>query len=180
MNEIYLLLGGNIGNRQRILHLAAKEIEKSVGKILKKSKLYETQPWGNENQDNFLNQVIFAQTWHTPKKLLDEILKIEKLLGRVRGKRKWSKRIIDIDILFYLKNQKGVKDALLKGENIILKTDDLEIPHPRIHLRNFTLVPLNEIAPWVFHPVLKKTVSELFAACTDDLKVESVLEKKFN
>lgn len=157
MNSAYLLLGGNIGKREKILEKALLEIESRIGKILKKSSVYETKAWGFEQQPDFLNQVILVETNLTAENLLKKILEIEKSLGRKRTGKKWEKRIIDIDILFC--------------NDFIIQKKNLKIPHPCLHLRRFTLAPLNEIAPDFVHPVLKKTVSELLKNCEDKLEV---------
>lgn len=176
MNSAYLILGGNIGKREKFLEKAILQIENRIGKIIKKSSRYETKAWparttevlqsvgGNTKQADFLNQVILVETILHPQDLLIELLKIEKSLGRIRSGKKWEERIIDIDILFYLTGG-------IKNEPVILNEENLKIPHPFLHLRRFTLEPLNEIAPAMIHPVLKKTISELLKVCTDKLKV---------
>ncbi|TNE62707.1 MAG: 2-amino-4-hydroxy-6-hydroxymethyldihydropteridine diphosphokinase [Bacteroidetes bacterium] len=126
----------------------------SIGKAVKKSHVYETEPWGNKEQDPFLNQVIMLNTTLSPRELLDEIARIEREMGRKRkDQEKWGPRIIDVDILFYGKRR--IRD---KG---------LEIPHPELHKRAFILVPLMEIEPDLEHPVLKKTIDELYFNCDD-------------
>ncbi len=157
MNKVYLLLGSNLGGREKFLSLAEKEIEKQIGKIISASSVYETAAWGKEDQDAFLNKVICVETNLKAEKVLEKILSIEKNLGRTRDK-KWEARIIDIDILFF--------------NSEIFKSSNLQIPHPHLHERRFALVPLAEIAPEFVHPVLKKTVKELLNECPDELKVE--------
>ena len=159
MNKVYLLLGANIGNPNKQLEDAKVEIEDRIGRITRQSKIYESEAWGVENQPVFLNQVIFLETDFSANKVLNEILKIEILLGRIRGQR-WGSRIIDIDILYY-------------NEDII-HTEDLQVPHPYIQERNFTLIPLVEIAAEYSHPIFKKSNKELLEESTDQLNVKTI------
>lgn len=159
MNKVYLLLGANIGNPNKQLEDAKVEIEDRIGKITRQSKIYESEAWGVENQPVFLNQVILLETDFSANKVLNEILKIEILLGRIRGQR-WGSRIIDIDILYY-------------NEDII-HTEDLQVPHPYIQERNFTLIPLVEIAADYSHPIFKKSNKELLEESTDQLNVKPI------
>lgn len=159
MNKVYLLLGANIGNPNKQLEDAKVEIEDRIGEITLQSKIYESEAWGVENQPVFLNQVILLETELSANKVLNEILKIEILLGRIRGQR-WGSRIIDIDILYY-------------NEDII-HTEDLQVPHPYIQERNFTLIPLVEIAENYLHPIFKKSNKELLEESTDQLKVKTI------
>ncbi|WP_313261170.1 2-amino-4-hydroxy-6-hydroxymethyldihydropteridine diphosphokinase [Sphingobacterium sp.] len=159
MNKVYLLLGANIGNPNKQLEDAKVEIEDRIGKITRQSKFYESEAWGVENQPVFLNQVILLETDFSANKVLNEILKIEILLGRIRGQR-WGSRIIDIDILYY-------------NEDII-HTEDLQVPHPYIQERNFTLIPLVEIAADYSHPIFKKSNKELLEESTDQLNVKTI------
>lgn len=156
MNIVYLLLGANIGNPNKQLKDAKEEIEERIGKITQASKIYESEAWGVENQPVFLNQVIALETDFSANKVLHEILKIELVLGRIRAKR-WGSRVIDIDILYY--------------NNEIIHTEDLQVPHPYIQERNFTLIPLTEISPNHIHPIFKKTNQELLDESKDTLKV---------
>jgi 2-amino-4-hydroxy-6-hydroxymethyldihydropteridine diphosphokinase len=150
--NVYLSVGSNVGDRLENVRAASTAVHKAIGKIARKSKLYETQAWGKTDQEPYLNQVIMINTILDPRKLLEEIDRIEKELGRER-KEKWGPRTIDIDILFY--GRRVVRD---KG---------LEVPHPELHNRMFVLAPLLEIAPELEHPMLHKTVEELFMVCRD-------------
>lgn len=156
MNDIYLLTGGNIGDRFSYLQKAIESIEVSVGKIVKKSAVYETAPWGFTNQQSFLNQVLCITSSLEAKELLDKILEIEIKLGRKRIE-KMGPRVTDIDILFY--------------SNQVISQPYLCIPHPRIAERRFVLTPLNEIAPDFIHPVYNKTIKDLLEECPDNLEV---------
>lgn len=151
-HKIFLLLGSNLGERKLILHAAAGLIEKRVGTILSSSFVYETAPWGVTDQPVFLNQVLEVQSSLAPEEVLRIILDIEHELGRIRYER-WGARVIDIDILYF--------------DDLVSDSARLTLPHPRLHERRFTLVPLNEIAPDFIHPRLQKTTRELLDACHD-------------
>lgn len=157
MITAYLGFGSNIGERISFIADAISEIEKIKDiKIIKSSSVYETEPWGNIRQDDYLNSVIEIETILEANNLLLELKSIEKKLGRTDNE-KWSEREIDIDLLFY-------------GSNII---DDefMKVPHQQIENRMFVLIPMNEIAPDFIHPVLNKTISELLKDSNDKLKV---------
>jgi len=154
MMKVFLSLGSNLGNRQTNLSKAINEIDENVGRVISFSGVYETEAWGFESNDNFLNQVIVVMTDVEPFQLIDDLLDIEKTMGRKRNDyRKYESRIIDIDILFY-------------GEEIISE-ENLKIPHPLLHERKFILEPLNEIAPDLIHPILCKSISKLLDECAD-------------
>ena len=157
MNNAYLQLGSNIGDRKKFLEVAESFISKDLGVIKKKSKIYESSPWGVDNQRFFLNQVLLLKTNLDSSNLLISIESIEKKMGRVRVK-KWGERIIDIDILFF--------------NNEIIETPDLYIPHRYISKRRFVLEPLFEIASNLNHPKYNKTISQLLEECIDKEKVE--------
>lgn len=156
--KVYLLLGGNIGDTKKLFVDAINNIEITIGKVLSLSSLYESEPWGFEHEQNFLNQVIIIETDLLPIDLLNSIQNIEKILGRIRKKSQYSERTIDIDILFY-------------GSEII-ESERLTIPHLMLHKRRFTLEPLVELTPEFNHPVIKKTLVELLQECPDMLFVK--------
>jgi 2-amino-4-hydroxy-6-hydroxymethyldihydropteridine diphosphokinase len=157
MNAAYLLIGGNTGERLNYLHSAAKAIRKQCGRIKKSSSIYETAAWGNENQDNFLNQALEVFTRLSAFELLDCILQIEESMGRIR-KERYGPRIIDIDILLF--------------NDEIIDTRKLKVPHPELPNRRFALQCLNEIAPRKKHPVLNKSIAQLLKECNDLLRVD--------
>ena len=157
MNSTYLLLGSNIGNSREQLSTAIHQIKMNTGKLIRASHLYSTAAWGNPNQPDFLNQVIVVETKLSAQETLKSILAIEKKMGRVRTVKN-APRIIDIDILFFNKE--------------IIDQPDIIIPHPEIQNRRFVLIPLNELAPQLIHPVLKKSVHQLLTACPDQLNVK--------
>jgi len=159
MSSVYLLLGGNISDRFSYLGEAITNL-KNIGIILNQSSIYETEPWGFSHENNFLNQAVLLKTNLSPELLLHKIHKIEHNLGRVRSSKQYSERVIDIDILFY--------------NNHIIDNENLAIPHKRLHERLFTLIPLNEIAPDLIHPVFTKKIKSLLSECNDILKVKKV------
>ena len=156
MSIVYLLLGGNLGNRENNLSQALKLIEKDVGHVQKSSSIYETAPWGIEDQPLFLNQCLKITTTLSPELLLKTLKKIENKIGR-KERDRWHAREIDIDILFY--------DDLIQADDL------LTIPHPKLHERRFTLMPLQEIASDLIHPKSNKTISQLLDECKDLLEV---------
>ncbi len=157
---VLLLLGSNLGNRQLVLREARINISKNIGEIVHKSSVYETAPWGFNVSDLFLNQVIEVKTRLQPNMLLARLLEIETSMGRLRNRKTYQSRIIDLDILFY--------------NDLVISEPDLVLPHPRLHLRKFTLIPLNEIASEYIHPVFGKTINTLLSECKDSLVVNKI------
>jgi len=158
MNVAFLCLGGNIGNREFTLKKAVEKINHEIGKVISQSNYYETEAWGVENQDKYLNQCICIETLLTSRQVLKKSLEIELSLGRKRNhKETYEPRTIDIDMLFY--------------NSDFIQTKELTIPHPRLQLRKFVLIPLNEIAPTFLHPTLNKTIQTLLMECDDSCEV---------
>jgi 2-amino-4-hydroxy-6-hydroxymethyldihydropteridine diphosphokinase len=153
---IYLLLGTNLGHKKENLEKALQLITLRIGPIEKTSSLYASEAWGETEQPSFLNQVVTVDTSLSAEGLLHHIQAIEQEMGRVRY-RKWGERIIDIDILYYF--------------NQVIQTGQLQIPHPGIPDRRFTLVPLCEMDAEAVHPALHKTHQALLNECTDKLNV---------
>lgn len=159
MNVTYLCLGGNIGDREKALNHAIQKISEQVGDIVAKSTIYETEAWGVESQQAYLNQCIKVKTDLKATELIDVLLLIEKELGRERTiNHIYEPRTIDIDILFY--------------NNDIIDESKLLVPHPRLHLRKFVLIPLEEIASNYLHPLLNKTIFSLLSECEDPSDVK--------
>ncbi len=201
MPKLYLLIGGNQGDRQQMIHNATDLIQQRIGSVVACSSIYETAPWGlfspDETPQGFYNQALQVETTLAPHDALKEALDIEHQLGRRRKgienlKLKnekllpqsnysnnqaikqssnhkiphpdnfqlstfnfqfYSSRPIDIDLILY--------------DNLVIDTPDLTLPHPRMHLRRFVLVPMCDIAPDLTHPVLNKTMKQLLDECTD-------------
>lgn len=158
MNRVALLIGGNQGDRRRLIEQATVLIQERIGTVAALSSLYETEPWGDfeteggeRKPENFLNQALLVDTSLNAHEILCEALSIEAALGRVRPTtshpRKYHSRPMDIDLIFF--------------NDEVIDTPDLTIPHPRMHLRRFVLEPLAEIMPDYRHPLLKKTVKEM-------------------
>jgi 2-amino-4-hydroxy-6-hydroxymethyldihydropteridine diphosphokinase len=161
MIKLYILLGGNLGDKQMVFSDARARLSQQVGTITNQSAIYETEPWGFESNDIFWNQAIEISTAFSPNEILLETQQIEQTLGRVRKANQYDSRTIDIDILFC-------------GDQVI-QTENLVVPHPRIQERKFALVPLCEIAPELIHPVFQKSIQQLLDECQDSLNVEKVI-----
>lgn len=153
MGTVFLGVGSNLGVRETYLRKAVESIEDNIGRIIKTSSVYETEPWGFISENKFLNMVAEVETVLAPSAVLSAILKIELLLGRIRNENRYSSRAIDIDILLY--------------EDKIIDEINLKVPHPLMHERRFVLVPLSEIAPDLIHPVFKKSSADLLKSCSD-------------
>jgi 2-amino-4-hydroxy-6-hydroxymethyldihydropteridine diphosphokinase len=156
MTQLFLSLGGNLGNTREIFEGAYPLIEKKIGKISVYSSIYQTEAWGPIPQADFLNQVLLVNTSLKAEACLAEMLEIEREFGRER-KERWGPRTLDLDILYY-------------GDQVIAESD-LSIPHPRIAERKFILTPLAEIAPTFTDPASRKTMVILLAECSDNSQV---------
>lgn len=160
--QVVTIFGSSQGNKHQIIKEAIDILSSKVGRVSMASSFYETAPWGFKCKENFLNQIVVFETVLSPQGFLVHCLATEKQLGRVRSNDipRYTSRPIDIDILFY--------------DSLILNTQELIIPHPRMCARNFVLTPLAEILPGFVHPVTGKTISELWAACPDKLPVKKM------
>ena len=146
---VYLALGSNLGDRSENLKQAVAALTPQMD-VKAKSHVYETPPWGYEDQPRFLNQVLKTQTYLQPEQLLKHIKRLEVALGRKATFRN-GPRLIDIDILMY--------------DELVLNTSILTLPHPHMHERGFVLLPMMDIAPDLVHPLSGKSVREMLVAC---------------
>jgi 2-amino-4-hydroxy-6-hydroxymethyldihydropteridine diphosphokinase len=159
---VYISLGTNLGDREKNLRDAVDLIiQLPHTSLVKQSKIYTTAAWGKTDQPDFLNRVVAISSALLPQQLMESLLLLEERMGRVRNDH-WGPRIIDMDILFY-------------GDEVI-DSLTLQVPHPEMQHRNFVLVPLNEIAPELIHPVLKKNIAQLLDECSDKLTVLTALQ----
>jgi 2-amino-4-hydroxy-6-hydroxymethyldihydropteridine diphosphokinase len=154
METIYLGLGSNVGDRLTYLVkavLALRKLERTT--LSHWSGVYETEPVGVKEQDDFLNMAVEAATDLNPGELYHHLKEIEMQLGR-KEQQRWGPREIDIDLLLY-------GDRIIKNEILI-------IPHPEMHLRKFVLIPVHELAPEAVHPVFHRTIGNLLSGCSDN------------
>ena len=153
----YLLLGGNLGDRSYYFSSAISLIRERIGVITTMSSLYETEPWGFDHENWFLNQALIVKSVLAPEEVLLKIHDIERKLGRIHDHSRYNGRNIDIDILF-------VDEEIYYSNNLV-------IPHPRLHQRKFALLPLLKIAPKLRHPLLDRSVEDLTKSCKDTMNV---------
>jgi 2-amino-4-hydroxy-6-hydroxymethyldihydropteridine diphosphokinase len=155
---VFIGLGSNLGDRRANVQEALERIRGlPETRIVKEASLYESEPHGNA-KTWFVNGVVELDTAFTPENLLKKLKAIETAMGRkrVKGKR-WGSRVIDLDILLY--------------GSLVIQKRNLKIPHPQMPNRRFVLLPLSELAPHVFHPVLQVTISDLLATVKDPKKI---------
>lgn len=156
-HKAFILLGSNLGNRLSQLEEACRAIENAGITIIERSSVYETEPWGNNEQPAFLNMMLQIATTLAPDALMQRLLDIEHQMGRKRIQ-KYGPRTIDIDILFF--------------DDLVYQSTLVSIPHPHIQERRFVLEPMCELAASKKHPVLNKTMYELLMSCEDPLAVK--------
>ena len=158
MNNVFIALGSNMGNRNMFISKGLLMISNiNEINIINKSNIYETKPMYNENQSNFLNMVILLETTITPIDLLRIFKYIEKEIGRTKNNKKNHPRVIDIDILDYNK--------------LIINSQDLNLPHPRIKERMFVLKPWTDISPDFKLPTERITISKMMSLIKTDEEV---------
>jgi 2-amino-4-hydroxy-6-hydroxymethyldihydropteridine diphosphokinase len=153
-HTVYLCIGGNLGEREANLEETQMFIEFNMGDVIEVSSVYESPAWEMQGEPSFLNQVVKISTDLAPDALLTEIEELEEFYGRERKEGQYLSREMDVDILFF--------------DDLIIESEKLAVPHPRMQLRRFVLTPLAEIAPEFVHPILKITVSELLKNCQDN------------
>lgn len=151
-HTLYLSLGTNMGDRAANLKQALTSLPPQMT-VKKKSKVYETPPWGFTDQEPFLNQAVMVTTYLEPEPLLKHLKRLEVALGR-QATFRYGPRLIDLDILFY--------------DDLVLETPSLTIPHPHVHDRGFVLLPMMDIAPDLVHPGMQKSIREMIALCNTE------------
>ena len=156
MNKVYLLIGGNMGDRMANLAQAIHLINQEIGPIQLTSSIYETAAWGNTDQPDFLNQALMLHTSMDAETVMHQLLKIEIGMGRKRDI-PMGPRTIDLDIIYF--------------NDLVFSNEFITIPHPKIAARRFVLMPLAEMAPQFLHPILNKTNEALLKDCGDSLPV---------
>ena len=162
MERCFILFGSNMGDKNKIYAQACLLINNRCGRIVAQSSAYESEPWGFEAKEWFLNRLIVVETELEPEAMMRQLLGIEAELGRVRHPETggYTSRTADLDILYY-------------GSRIVL-TDSLTIPHPRLHQRRFALLPLCEVVPEFVHPAFNMTQTELLKRCFDFSEVRKI------
>ena len=157
--KVVLLLGSNIEPRKEYLDRAIGILQEDIGTMTNVSRIYQSEPWGFEAKVRFLNMALVFNTDKSAKEVLTICLKTEQRLGRERKiESGYASRKVDVDVLYY--------------GNEIVNQPELVIPHPRLHLRRFALIPLTDVVPDMVHPILKKNQNELLDECKDKLGVE--------
>ena len=160
-NKTYLCLGSNLGNRKINIINASNYIKNRIGKIVSVSSFYKSLSWGYDSQNYFINMVISVSTYFSSQQILAIIKDIESQMGRdIKAKNAYLDRIIDIDILMV--------------DDLVLSSEDLDIPHKLMHKRKFVLKPLNEIYPYLTHPLINKSIGDILKDCNDVAKVEKL------
>ena len=162
METCHILFGSNMGDKNEIFAQACLFINNRCGRIVSVSSAYESEPWGFEAEEWFLNRLITVETELEPEEMMQQLLGIEAELGRVRHPETdgYTSRTADLDILYY-------------GSRIVV-TDSLTIPHPRLHKRRFALLPLCEMVPQFVHPAFRLTQIELLERCPDTSEVRKM------
>ena len=162
MTRSYILFGSNQGDKEALLEQACTLINNRCGMLVERSSAYVTEPWGFEAEEWFLNELLVVETELEPDELMDALLEIEKELGRVRHPKQkgYTSRTVDLDILYY--------------GNQMVNTEKVTVPHPRLHLRRFVLLPLCELIPDFLHPKLNLSQEELLQNCPDTSIVQQL------
>lgn len=160
MHTVVILIGGNTGDVLSTFQLCTQEFEEKGYTLLEKSSVYNSKAWGYESENKYYNQLLVLKTNNNPQYILKDLLTIEEKLGRKRNSTtQYIDRPIDIDIMFY--------------DSEIIKENNLIIPHPRLHLRKFCLIPLMGMMPDYIHPILNKSIRQLAKECIDKSIISS-------
>ena len=156
MHQVVLLIGGNLGDRERLIEEARGLLSK-IGRLKTVSNAYETQAWGNASEGQYLNQALVIETSNSPAEFIQLTQEIENTLGRTRNI-PWGNRTMDIDMIYF--------------DDLVYQDEKLIVPHPLMSERNFVLVPLVEILPDFVHPIFKISNKELLLRCPDKSEVK--------
>jgi 2-amino-4-hydroxy-6-hydroxymethyldihydropteridine diphosphokinase len=165
LNSAVILLGSNLGDCLNNLKQAIELMRKCAAGVSATSDIFETEPWGMQDQPLYYNQVILLETTDNARTLMHLLLEIEQEMGRHRIA-KWAPRLIDLDILYF--------------NNEIINEEGLVVPHPRLHERRFTMAPLSQILPDFVHPVMKKSNLDILHSLTDELQVRAIKSVALN
>jgi len=157
MSKVYLSISANLGYSNQLIIYSREAIAARIVVIKSSSSIYESEPWGFESDNNFLNQILLVETILSPAAIMLELSYIESKFGRERNGKGYSSRTMDIDVLFY--------------DHLILYTPELIVPHKQLHKRRFIVEPLREIAPDFIHPLFSISINEIALTCTDNGKV---------
>lgn len=160
VNTVYLILGSNLDSPRKQIDTAKLLILENIGTIVRESSIYQSPPWGFESATDFLNIIVVVKSDLEATQVLSKCLAIEQTMGRQRVHTGYESRNIDIDILFFNLD--------------IVETKNLTIPHPRLHQRRFTLLPINELEPDLIHPKLKLPIWKLLRNCKDQSIVKKI------
>jgi len=161
--QYLVLAGGNIGNTIQYISRAFASLEQRFGSKTAQSAFYSSEPWGFRSEQHFINAALLLESDLDPESMLRSLLLLEQEAGRVRDSEAigYSARTLDLDLLF--------------AGNLVYSSRDLELPHPRMHIRRFALMPAAELMPGYIHPVLKQTLQQLLDTCTDEGRVEKMV-----
>ena len=161
MRKVYISLGSNMGDSVSTLMSAIQEIEKRIGSLYSSSSFYETEPWGFDAEQNFVNALICIESSMEAEVIMKELLQIENDMGRTRNNSSfYESRPIDLDII--------------SVENDVIQTTELVVPHPKMHERLFVLIPFMEIEPNWRHPLINRTLQEMVSELDDEEKVSKL------
>jgi len=163
LHQAWIGLGTNLGDKISNLRRAIEELDQKEGKVISRSSVYESQPMGFRSDHLFFNMCIEYETSLSARDLMLFLQDIEEKMGRQKSTERYTDRLIDMDILLY--------------DSQLINTDDLIVPHPRLHERAFVLYPLAEISPFLVHPLMQKDIQSLLEVCPDENEVRRLLHE---